>query len=91
MEQRRAAPKGWKQTQAPDGRPYWYNAATGETSWQPPGGGPGPTLQLEGSSVELLQVRHPLGVGGPSTLGADELRYPRHPFIGASIVARPRV
>ena len=56
-EQRKAAPKGWKQTQAPDGRPYWYNAATGETSWQPPGGGPGPTLQLEGSSVELLQVR----------------------------------
>ena len=52
-------------TQAPDGRPYWYNAATGETSWQPPGGGPGPTLQLEGSSVELLQVcastQHPLG------------------------------
>ena len=45
-------------TQAPDGRPYWYNAATGETSWQPPGGGPGPTLQLEGSSVELLQVQN---------------------------------
>ena len=42
---------------APDGRPYWYNAASGATQWTPPSGGAGPSLALNQSSVELQQVR----------------------------------
>ena len=42
-------------SQAPDGWPYWYDATTGETAWQPPGVGPGPTRLPKGGGWRLAQ------------------------------------
>ena len=53
-----ALPPGWAQTAAPDGRAYWYNSATGATSWTPPAGGV--VQNSRSSDVELVQVQNQL-------------------------------
>ena len=47
-------PPGWQEAVASDGRPYYYNASTRETRWDPPAGPPPRDLAGPASATALV-------------------------------------
>ena len=61
-------PSGWQEAKAPDGRTYYYNMS-GETTWQRPGGSPGPNAATaQRRMTQPAQHGSPMAGGGHNNM-----------------------